>query len=63
MDTRWTSVADAATYYNVSPKTIRRWIAAGTIHAERIGPRLIRIDTQSLETAGRSLQYLAGAHA
>jgi excisionase family DNA binding protein len=32
----------------VDPKTVRRYIAQGRIKAMRIGPRLIRIDRESL---------------
>ena len=51
------TVQAAADYYNVSTKTIRRMIARGDIYAERIGPRLIRVDLASLESAGRPLRY------
>ena len=53
----WGTVSQAADSQHVSTKTIRRWIADGIIYAERIGPRLIRVDLDSLETAGRPLQY------
>lgn len=42
------TVAEAAKLYSVHPKTIRRWIAEGRIRAERVGPRLIRIDAEEL---------------
>jgi excisionase family DNA binding protein len=32
----------------VDTKTIRRWIARGDLIAYRIGPRLIRIDRESI---------------
>lgn len=44
------TVQEAADYWGVSPKTIRRWIAGSLIHAERVGPKLIRVDLDSLET-------------
>lgn len=42
------TIAQAADYANVDPKTIRRWIAQGRIKAHRFGPRLIRVDRESL---------------
>lgn len=53
----WGSIAAAAQRKNVSTKTIRRYIAAGLIRAERIGPRLIRVDLQSVDRMGRPLQH------
>jgi excisionase family DNA binding protein len=51
------TVQESAEHLNVSSKTIRRWITQGLIRAERVGPKLIRVDLESLETMGRSLQY------
>ena len=42
------SIAEAAEYWNVSTDTVRRWAKSGHIHAERHGPKLIRIDLDSL---------------
>ena len=44
------TIAETAEYYAVSTKTVRRWIAAGLIHAERVGPHLIRVDIDSMQT-------------
>ncbi|MET0888163.1 MAG: helix-turn-helix domain-containing protein [Mycetocola sp.] len=49
------TIQDAAAYWSISTKTVRRYIAQGLIKAERIGPRLIRVDLDSLET--RPLQF------
>ncbi|MDG4665139.1 helix-turn-helix domain-containing protein [Mycobacterium sp. 236(2023)] len=49
------SIQQAATWLDVDPKTIRRYIAAGTISAKRIGPRLIRVERDSLAAFGRPL--------
>jgi excisionase family DNA binding protein len=42
------SIQQAAPYANVDPKTIRRWIASCRLVAYRIGPRLIRVQRESL---------------
>ena len=55
------TVAEAAEYWRVSTKTVRRWISQGLIRAERVGPRLIRIDVNALENIGNSLQF-SGDH-
>lgn len=51
------SIRTAAQITEVSEKTIRRWIADGLIRAERIGPRLIRVDLESLHDLGRPLNH------
>lgn len=52
------TVKSVAAKRNVSTKTVRRWISDGLIYAERVGPRLIRIDMNSLDNIGRPLQYI-----
>lgn len=52
---RLISLAEAATYYGVSTKTIRRWIADGRIEGYRVGPRLLRVRVESLDSATRRL--------
>ena len=42
------SIQQAAAWLGVDPKTVRRYIAQGRIKAVRIGPRLIRIERESL---------------
>jgi len=54
------TVQQAADYLKVSTKTIRRYITQGLVEAERVGPRLIRVNLASLDNLGRSLQYLGG---
>lgn len=54
----WMTIAQAAESQNVSTKTIRRWISSGLVYAERIGPRLIRVDAASLDSAGTPVQYV-----
>jgi len=54
------TIAQAAEHANVSTKTIRRWITQGLIEAERVGPRLIRVNLASLDRLGTPLQYVEG---
>lgn len=42
------TIQRAAEYLDVTDKTIRRRIADGTLKAHRVGPRLIRIERDSL---------------
>ena len=53
----WGTIKDAADRKKVSTKTIRRYITDGLIEAERFGPRLIRVNLNSLDALGRPLQY------
>jgi excisionase family DNA binding protein len=54
------TIAQAAEYANVSTKTVRRWITQGLIEAERMGPRLIRVNVASLDRLGTPLEYTEG---
>lgn len=56
---QWVTIRDAAEHYQCSTKTIRRWITQGLIDAQRVGPRLIRVSTASLDALGRTLVYSA----
>jgi excisionase family DNA binding protein len=42
------SITQSAKYLNVSDKTIRRYIAAGSVKAYRVGKCTIRVDRESL---------------
>ena len=42
-------VSAAAEHYEVSPQTIRNWIRTGVIQAERIGPKVLRVDLETLK--------------
>lgn len=42
------SIKQGAEWLGVSDKTIRRYISQGRLKAVRVGPRLIRIDRDSL---------------
>jgi excisionase family DNA binding protein len=46
---RLVSLTEAAEILAVSPKTVRRYIAAGDLEAVRLGRRTIRIKTESLD--------------
>lgn len=45
---RWRSISDTAADVGVSPKTVRRWITEQRIEARRFGPKLIRVDMNSV---------------
>jgi excisionase family DNA binding protein len=49
------SIQQAADHIGLSTKTIRRYIADGTLRAYRIGPRTIRIDPDSLAALARPM--------
>lgn len=44
----WLTTAEAAKEAKVTNKTIYRWIAAGRLNADRVGPRLYRIRRSEL---------------
>jgi excisionase family DNA binding protein len=46
---KWAPVQQTATYLGVDERTVRRYIASGRLDARRIGPRLIRVDRDSVE--------------
>lgn len=47
---RWGTIAQAAAEQGVHPDTVRKMIQRGEMHAERVGPRRIRVDLDSLRT-------------
>lgn len=49
------TIAEAARRKQVTPRTIRRWIAAGVLPAYRVGPKLIRIKPADLDAVGRRI--------
>jgi excisionase family DNA binding protein len=49
------SIKQAAEYIGVDEKTIRRYIAQGRLIAYRIGPRLIRLDRESVLKLARPI--------
>jgi excisionase family DNA binding protein len=44
----WPSVQQVAAWLDVDQKTVRRYIAQGRLKGVRIGPKLIRIERESL---------------
>jgi excisionase family DNA binding protein len=42
------NIQQAAAWLGVDPKTVRRYIAQGKLKAVRIGPKLIRVERESL---------------
>jgi excisionase family DNA binding protein len=49
------SLPQGANYLGCSEKTVRRYIASGKLRAWRIGPRMIRIDRESLLELARPI--------
>jgi excisionase family DNA binding protein len=47
------TVEEAAEILRVSQRTVRRRISDGTLEAQRFGPRLIRINLDSIAAATR----------
>lgn len=43
------SLSSAAAFADTSPRTIRRWIAAGLLPGYRLGPRLLKVDLSDVE--------------
>lgn len=52
---RLVTIAAAASYASVAPKTIRRRVADGTINGYRFGPRVLRIDLNELDAMLRPI--------
>jgi len=55
MSTNLVNKKEAAQLARVSVKTIDRWIAEGRIEAYRFGPRLVRINPESIEKLGKAI--------
>lgn len=54
------SISDAATYADLSTRTIRRYIAEGRLTGYRVGPRLVKIDLAELDTLARPIPTATG---
>jgi excisionase family DNA binding protein len=48
-DSQDLTIAQTASILQVSPRTIHRWIKAGTLHAYRVGFRSVRIRPEAIE--------------
>ncbi len=54
---RWATVAEAAAYTRMSPRTIRRWISQERLPAERVGPRRLRVDLNEVDKLRKPIQH------
>lgn len=50
------TIQQAAEYLNVDPKTVRRYISRGLLKANRVGPRLLRLERESVEKLGQPVR-------
>lgn len=57
----YATTAEVADRLQVSTRTIRRYIADGTLKAVRIGPRLVRVDVASVDALARPLGWAGDA--
>lgn len=51
----WATLTEAAEFWAVSERTVRRMIASGWIDAQRVGKRLIRVNLNSAPGTDRPL--------
>lgn len=49
LTTPWLSLKDAAAYLGVTKATVRKYIAAGHLHAAKLGHRTVRVSAISIE--------------
>lgn len=49
------TLAEAAEWAGVTPRTVRSWVDRGHIRARRLGPKLLRIDRATLEAFAREI--------
>lgn len=59
---RLESITSAAEYVGTSPRTIRRYVAAGRLTGYRLGPRLVRVDLNELDAMLRPIPAGGGPH-
>lgn len=50
MTRRIVTLAVAAAYADVNPRTLRRRIADGTLTGYRVGPRLLKVDLNEVDS-------------
>ena len=53
---RWGSLPEAAQLRGISTQSLRRYISRGLVYAERVGPKLIRVDLDSVAQLGTPLK-------
>jgi excisionase family DNA binding protein len=51
------TIQEVAALYAVSEKTVRNWISEGKLEARRIGGRIIRIESRSLDCLSEPVQF------
>jgi len=51
------TIQEVAQLYAVSERTVRNWIREGKLEARRIGGRVIRIESRSLDTLNEPVQF------
>jgi excisionase family DNA binding protein len=49
------SIAKGAERADVSPRTVRRWIAQGLLTGYRVGPRLVKVDLDEVDAIARPI--------
>ena len=57
---RLVSLAVAATYADVSTRTLRRYISHGRLTGYRVGPRLIKVDLNELDAMASPIPTARG---
>lgn len=57
--TQWVPITEASRCISVSEDTIRRMISRGEIEARRFGPRLIRVNLDSILSSAHPLAVVA----
>lgn len=57
------SCGTAAENLGCSPKTVRRYITAGTLTGYRVGPRNLRVDLAEVEALARPIPTAGGGAA
>lgn len=58
---RLATLAEAAEYLQISPRTIRRRIADGSLTGYRLGSRIIRVDLAEVDSLMRPIATVSGA--
>jgi excisionase family DNA binding protein len=53
----WVSPQQVADYMNVPVRSVHRWIQDGNLQAERIGPKLIRINIEAFRAFTPSTEF------